>query len=105
MKRFIAVSFLVLALPFLVSIDNKQAVNSSATMVAYAGRTIMGNNYCTCGDSDCIVDPGECFVQDHNSVSVASGGDSSTTKGSMDSPSSVMLIAVALIMLLRFSVR
>ena len=60
MKRFIAVSFLVLALPFLVSIDNKQAVNSSATMVAYAGRTIMGNNYCTCGDPGCIYDPGEC---------------------------------------------
>ena len=105
MKRIISVSLLVLALPFLVSVDNKQAVNSPAPMVAYAGRTIIGNNYCTCGDSGCILDPGECDGHNTNSVPVASGGDSSTTKGGMDSPSSVMLIAVALILLLRFSVK
>ena len=105
MKRFISVSLLVLALPFLVSVDSKQAVNSSAPMVAYAGRTPLNGAYYTCGYPGCILDPGECDGQFIDVETAASGGDSSITKGRMDSPSSVMLIAVALIMLLRFSVK
>ena len=52
MKRFIAVSLLIIALPFMAS------VNSSP--VAYAGHIPMGGAYCTCGEPACILDPGEC---------------------------------------------
>lgn len=33
-----------------------QAFNS----VAVAGHVKVGGGYCTCGDVDCILDPGEC---------------------------------------------
>jgi hypothetical protein len=56
MKKLIVVSLLVLASPFMASVNN----NQSASMVAYAGRTIVGGYYCTCGQPNCIYDPGEC---------------------------------------------
>ena len=52
MKRLIAVSLLIIALPLMASVNDSS--------VAYAGRTLVGGYYCTCGDSGCIVDPGEC---------------------------------------------
>ncbi len=101
MKRIIVVSLLVLASPFMVSVDNNQAVKSSASMVAYAGRTSVGGYYCTCGDLGCIYDPGECGGQNTNAATVASGRDTTTNKGSIDSASSVMLLAFALLILFR----
>ena len=56
MKKLIVVSLLVLASPFMASVNN----NQSASMVAYAGRTIVGGAYCTCGTPNCIYDDGEC---------------------------------------------
>jgi hypothetical protein len=53
MKRLIAVLLLIIALPFMASVNSNQSV-------AYAGRTLMGGAYCTCGEPNCIYDPGEC---------------------------------------------
>ena len=52
MKRLIAVSFLIIALPFMASVNSLS--------IAYAGRVSVGGAYCTCGDADCIYAPGEC---------------------------------------------
>lgn len=103
MKRIIVVSLLVLASPFMVNVDNNQAVSSSAPMVAYAGRTNVGGYACTCGCPDCICDPGETPLNcgGTNSATVAGGGDSITSKGSIDSGSSVILLAFALLILFR----
>src|ERR1044071_8692716 len=61
MKRLIAVSLLIIALPFMASMNNSS--------VAYAGRVIHGGAYCTCGDSDCLYDPGECDGHNTNQQS------------------------------------
>ena len=53
MKRFIAVSLLIIALPFMASVNSNQSV-------AYAGRISVGGAYCTCDTPNCILDPGEC---------------------------------------------
>jgi len=70
-------------------------------MVAYAGKSVAGGNYCTCGDLGCIYDPGECGGQNTNAATVASGRDTTTNNGSIDSGSSVMLLAFALLVLFR----
>ena len=101
MKKLIVVSLLVLASPFMASVNKNQCANQSASMVAYAGRTIAGGAYCTCGDSSCIYDPGECGGQNTNAATVASGRDTTTNNGSIDSASSVMLLAFALLILFR----
>jgi hypothetical protein len=75
------------------------SVNNSS--IAYAGRVIHGGAYCTCGDPDCIYDPGECGGQNTNAATVASGRDITTNNGSIDSASSVMLLAFALLILFR----
>jgi len=101
MKKLIVVSLLVLASPFAAGVNNNQSANPSASMVAYAGRTMMGGYACGCNDPGCITEPGECSGQNTNVATVASGRDTTTNKGSIDSASSVMLIAFALLMLFR----
>jgi hypothetical protein len=105
MKKLIVVSLLVLASPFMVSVDNNQTVKSSASMVAYAGRSSVGGYYCTCSEPNCIYDPGECGGHNTNAATVASGRDTSINKGSIDSASSVMLLAFALLILFRLGSR
>ena len=61
MKRLIAVVLLIIALPFMAS------VNSSP--VAYAGHIPMGGAYCTCGTPNCIYDAGECDGHNTNQQS------------------------------------
>jgi len=101
MKKLIVVSLLVLASPFMASVNKDQPATPSASMIAYAGRTIVGGYACGCGDPGCITEPGECGGQNTNAATVASGRDTSTNKGSIDSASSVMLLAFALLILFR----
>ncbi|HST20993.1 MAG TPA: hypothetical protein VLR90_07745 [Blastocatellia bacterium] len=98
MKRLIAVSLLIIALPFMASVNSNQSA-------AYAGRISVGGAYCTCEYPGCILDPGECDGHNSNSAPVAGGGDSITPKGSIDSPSGVMLAALALLLMLRFGLK
>ena len=84
----------------MVSIGNHQPTGPSASMVAYAGRTLAGGTYCTCGDPDCIIEPGECG--DNNSATVASGGDTTTPGTPIDSGVGVMLLAFTLLLWMRF---
>ena len=53
MKRLIAVSLLIIALPFMASVNSNQSA-------AYAGHILVGGAYCTCGTPNCIYDEGEC---------------------------------------------
>ena len=53
MKRLIAVLLLIIALPFMASVNSNQSA-------VYAGRVSHGGAFCTCGDADCIYDAGEC---------------------------------------------
>ena len=53
MKRLIAVSLLIIALPLMASVNSNQSVT-------YAGRISVGGAYCTCGEPNCIYDDGEC---------------------------------------------
>jgi hypothetical protein len=99
MKRLLCVMFIVLASPLMVNVSNNQTTGPSASMVAYAGRTVMGGAYCTCGDPDCITEPGECG--NSYSATVASGGDSTTSATSIDS-GGVMLLAFILLLWMRF---
>lgn len=106
MKRLLVVLFIVLASPVLVSVNITQQKSNSTSMVAYAGKTVAGGAYCTCGDPGCIVDPGECGGgHNTNSVTVANGRDTNTNQGSIDSASSVMLLAFALLILFRLGSR
>ena len=84
MKRLIAVSLLIIALPFMASVNSNQSA-------AYAGRTIMGGYYCTCGDSGCLFDPGEC--DGHNTNQQAQSPKGGTVEFS--------IVIVALIFWLR----
>ena len=61
MKRLIAVSLLIIALPFMASVNSPS--------VAYAGRVSMGGAYCTCGQPNCIYDDGECDGHNTNQQS------------------------------------
>ena len=101
MKKLIIVSLLVLAAPFAAGVNNNQSVSQSASMVAYAGRTMVGGYACGCGEPDCITEPGECGGQSNHAATVASGRDTSTNAGSIDSASSVMLLAFTLLVLFR----
>ncbi|MGA9769683.1 MAG: hypothetical protein WBV94_11625 [Blastocatellia bacterium] len=53
MKRLIAVSLLIIALPLMASVNSNQSA-------VYAGRILVGGAYCTCGTPNCIYDEGEC---------------------------------------------
>jgi hypothetical protein len=93
--------FIVLASPLMVSVSNQQPTSPSASMVAYAGRTVAGGAYCDCGSPDCITEPGECG--NSNSATVASGGDSTTSATSIDSGAGVMMLAFMLLLWMRFT--
>jgi hypothetical protein len=92
--------FIVLASPLMVSVNNHQDTSPSASMVAYAGRTVAGGTFCTCGDPDCVTEPGECG--NNHSATVASGGDTTTSATSIDSGAGVMLLAFVLLLWMRF---
>ena len=67
MKRFIAVSLLIIALPFMASVNSNQSA-------VYAGRISMGGAYCTCGTPNCIYDEGECDGHNTNQQSQSPKG-------------------------------
>jgi hypothetical protein len=92
--------FIVLASPLMVSINNHRPIGPSASMLAYAGRTVMGGGYCDCGTPDCITEPGECG--NSNSATVAGGGDTTTSTTSIDSGAGVMMLAFILLLWMRF---
>jgi hypothetical protein len=100
MKRLLCVMFIVLASPLMVSVSNHLYTSPSASMVAYAGRTLAGGAYCDCGTSDCITEPGECG--NSNSATVASGGDTTTSARLIDSGTGVMMLAFILLLWMRF---
>ncbi len=62
-------------------------------MTAYAGRTLMGGYYCTCGDAGCIYDPGECG--DGNRTAAPKGN----TKESSNDLSGIAAILLVLVLL------
>ena len=105
MKKLIIASLLVLAAPFAAGVNDNQPVSQSASMVAYAGRTIVGGYACGCGDPGCITEPGECGGQSNQAATVASGRDTSTNAGPIDSGSSVILLAFTLLILFRLGSR
>jgi hypothetical protein len=100
MKRLLCVMFIVLASPLMVIVNSHQPASPSASMVAYAGRTLMGGAYCDCGSPECITEPGECG--NSNSATVASGGDTTTSATSIDSGTGVMMLAFILLLWMRF---
>jgi hypothetical protein len=54
MRRFIAVSLLIIALPLMASVNSNQSA-------VYAGHISAGGAFCTCDQPGCIPDyPGEC---------------------------------------------
>jgi hypothetical protein len=92
--------FIVLASPLMVSVSNHPHTSQSASMIAYAGRTVAGGGYCDCGTPNCITEPGECG--NSNSATVASGGDTTTSATSIDSGAGVMMLAFILLLWMRF---
>ena len=67
MKRLVAVSLLLIALPLMASVNSNQSA-------VYAGRASVGGAYCTCGDPGCILDPGECDGHNTNQQSQSPKG-------------------------------
>ena len=59
MKKPFVVLLIIIALPVFGALEVKRS-NHASPFVAYAGRSTVGGGYCTCGDADCITEPGEC---------------------------------------------
>jgi hypothetical protein len=59
MKRLFVVLFIICALPVFGALSVHSSREAQA-FVALAGRSTAGGAYCTCGDPNCVYDPGEC---------------------------------------------
>lgn len=59
MKKLVCVLFITLALPVFGALTVERS-NHASPFVAYAGRSTVGGGACSCGDPDCITEPGEC---------------------------------------------
>jgi hypothetical protein len=87
MKKFTCVLFITLALPVFGALENRNGSRRSP-FVAAAGRSTAGGGACSCGDANCITEPGEC-----------GGNLNSATPG--DAGAVVLIVAVAFAFWLR----
>ena|SRR2546423_14420596 len=106
LKRILACSFILAVLPLLPSAIHDPANPAAFQTSVFAGHAVTGGEYCTCGCTGCICDPGEspnCIrnqrvaksptddAVDHTTSPTGSAGHSG-----LDFGSSALVLAVAL---------